>query len=1003
MGATGEMPLPWRDKEVLRARLATSFRLPLLADMQIHDRVRAHSPSALGLLALAIAAATAPAQGLVRDIRTTSPSHNGSSAPTDFRDAGSRAFFVAAAADTGTEPYVTDGTPAGTHLVADFALGEAGSAPAVLAAHQGLALLSIRRPGASREFVLSDGTAAGSQNLGTLGLPDGTYTGTRLPNGNFVLERVAEFGVTGQAYATDLTAPGTVQIPGMTGFTLALTSSAGVSYVWGNQGNGNFDLWRSDGTVAGSQLLATNVFRQGPDAARFRGPTEWNGRIWFLRAGNTSIELWSTDGTPNGATFHATIPGLGFPYTMSPLAVVGNRLLFVNNAALWSSDGTQAGTQAVPNMPCDTLAQPVVFQGRLYFSAAGAGTGFELWSSDGTGAGTQLVADLVPGPASSNVRSLTATPQGLWLHTVVGNGELRLVTSPQNMTLVGPASGGITTLGVPYATFGGGILAGFADATTGVEPYFATPTQAPSMLADLQRIAPGIDTTMGVRVRDRVFFGADDGTTGRELWVSDGSAAGTYGIDFTAGTAGTLGFAQQDSLVAFRDGVAMIAQVSTVPPRRALLVSDGTHGGTRIVTPPMQVLAGLSVSPTDQVLYFHDGARIYRSDGTVAGTSQLPVALPFGTPEWFYPLSQRLVFGSSFDSLYGTDGLQLPTAVSQGVVRSVLGPLGERLLFRDDAGLRSTDGTVAGTTTIAPSVNWIGEFTSDDTAFYFLTTTGLWRTDGTTTGTTQIAAAPANLQIQKLIANAGGLFALAVEPTTGRELYRFDAANAQFVLVADIAPGAAWGVGTVEQVGAGPTLFLTANDGLSGNEPWISDGTTAGTRRLADVFPGAASSGPDWLCVAGPLAYFVANDDVHGRELRAVSLAAIGAASVQTIAAGCAGQNGQPALGTTVAPRLGAAAFGYQLSEAPASALTALLLGFQLGQNAVAGCAVAPIGTGTSMIGLSTVGGAAFFALPIPAAPALLGLQLTSQGFALDATTSRGFTGSNGLFVVVGS
>jgi len=67
---------------------------------------------------------------------------------------------------------------------------------------------------------------------------------------------------------------------------------------------------------------------------------------------------------------------------------------------------------------------------------------------------------------------------------------------------------------------------------------------------------------------------------------------------------------------------------------------------------------------------------------------------------------------------------------------------------------------------------------------------------------------------------------------------------------------------------AGDRAFFLADDGAAGEEPWVSDGTEAGTVLLRDVFPGARSSEIRWLtAVGGRRVFFVAEDGVHGREL----------------------------------------------------------------------------------------------------------------------------------------
>lgn len=63
-----------------------------------------------------------------------------------------------------------------------------------------------------------------------------------------------------------------------------------------------------------------------------------------------------------------------------------------------------------------------------------------------------------------------------------------------------------------------------------------------------------------------------------------------------------------------------------------------------------------------------------------------------------------------------------------------------------------------------------------------------------------------------------------------------------------------------------PDLLFAADDGLTGLEPWRSDGTAAGTYRLADVSPGPAASSPGPFTRIGNLVITGADDGAHGRE-----------------------------------------------------------------------------------------------------------------------------------------
>ncbi len=66
---------------------------------------------------------------------------------------------------------------------------------------------------------------------------------------------------------------------------------------------------------------------------------------------------------------------------------------------------------------------------------------------------------------------------------------------------------------------------------------------------------------------------------------------------------------------------------------------------------------------------------------------------------------------------------------------------------------------------------------------------------------------------------------------------------------------------------AGSTYFFEGSDDTHGDELWRSDGTSAGTFLLKDIFPGAGSSRPYAFTELNGTMFFTANDGVHGWEL----------------------------------------------------------------------------------------------------------------------------------------
>src|SRR5438128_8274816 len=130
-------------------------------------------------------------------------------------------------------------------------------------------------------------------------------------------------------------------------------------------------LWKTDGTAAGCVLL-----HRGEAFAI----TPFRNRVLF-----TDHEaLWSSDGTTAG-TLRITVPGT---------------VITRSSLVLWTSDGTPGGTRRLTDRA--VMTPTTSFQGRAFFAGDDGVHGIEPWSSDGTPEGTAMFADLAPNIAPSS-------------------------------------------------------------------------------------------------------------------------------------------------------------------------------------------------------------------------------------------------------------------------------------------------------------------------------------------------------------------------------------------------------------------------------------------------------------------------------------------------------------------------------------------------------------------------------------------------------------------------
>ena len=191
--------------------------------------------------------------------------------------------------------------------------------------------------------------------------------------------------------------------------------------------------------------------------------------------------------------------------------------------------------------------------GTLFFTAYDDSTSEELWKSDGTAAGTVLVKDIRTGPSGSiHYRpSLVECERDVILQRQRRRERLRAVEERRDVGRYGAGQGHSPGLGQFETRKRDGcerdtILhrqrrrerARSCGRATGRRPVRCwSGTFAPAAASAFAHSHLG----NLVNVNGSLFFGADDGATGYELWKSDGTSAGTVRVkDIRGGS--TAGF-----------------------------------------------------------------------------------------------------------------------------------------------------------------------------------------------------------------------------------------------------------------------------------------------------------------------------------------------------------------------------------------------------------------------------------------------------------------------------
>jgi ELWxxDGT repeat protein len=346
-----------------------------------------------------------------------------------------------------------------------------------------------------------------------------------------------------------------------------------------NDGRTGKELWRTDGTEEGTQLVR-DIY-EGADSTEPYAFCVVGGSLFFsAREDSHGEELWRYDGATGEVTLVADIapgPQHAAPYNTVAL---GDIVVFTANhpdtgEELWRSDGTAEGTVLIADIFDEYFTNPSsspteltpVESGLLFFVVNDLEHGAELWVTDGTSEGTRMVRDIYPGIASSDPRHLTELRNIVFFEADDGfNGrELWRSDGTEGGTAlaldfwVGETGSGIQEM----VTFDRSLFVVASKPETGEELFVIVLDDAGKQVGFHGRdIRPGPESShpRGLTVvpsASRIYFRANDDIHGEELWYVTGSSGYETRMVRDIVPAPRIG-AKFEETVPFQDGVAAV-------------------------------------------------------------------------------------------------------------------------------------------------------------------------------------------------------------------------------------------------------------------------------------------------------------------------------------------------------------------------------------------------------------------------------------------------------------
>ena len=557
------------------------------------------------------------------------------------------------------------------------------------------------------------------------------------------------------------------------------------------------ELWVTDGTPQGTHLVK-DIY-PGPASSAPEDLVTFDGLVYFSATDNSyNEELWSSDGTPEGTSLVADLwPGANEDSQPRELTVAGDNLFFTATTGEEGRELWRVPAGGTPELVIDLRTGPdsssprdlLAFGNVVAFSYYTPETGIELGISNGTAAGTSRF-DIEPGPTGSAPKPLHGQALRLLFSAETSDvgRELRKYNSiTDDICLVVDAYPGSTDSDPREVVTVGTDVYFTADRPSGPGKHFLrSSVSCVGLLTSLHN-----EDSAGLTVHDGLVVFESEG----DLWITDGTGPGT-----TASEIATPGIS------AYFDGRKNVWFV-----------------------------------PWDGRLWFRGAGGIWWTDGTSAGTQLVHGCN--GCPnniEWFEAGADG-VYASINDEFVGREPYRGTSFSSMTLVKDIHQDVGNSV---------PTEFTTLGGRVYFPAY-------TDDEGRELLT----W--DGGLDAATLVEdlyPGASDADPQRLLTAGDKLYYVARSPGTGSELRRLEDPGVGSDSVMQISGG-----GPFAELG--DQLLFVAQDDDFVEQLWSTTGV--GATQISSFPDGSSTGVVQWIrpVVAGSQVYYFADDGIHGDEV----------------------------------------------------------------------------------------------------------------------------------------